>query len=291
MSRASRRSVGVALALLLALASRADALITLEVRVDVALRDDVTVHVGANNIGDEPAEDVVPEATLGHETKRGAEPKSLPPHGFVAAWDLRFPKPAPLGTLPIVVQLRYADGFGHRMSAPAVHVLRTGGSPDGNVSVALEATDLTVSGSGSGSGSATVRITNREAEPVRGTLGLVGSTEIAVSPAERQIEVAPGATLTVPVTIENHGALDGSATALWAWVTLTRPSWVETLTANTALSVVSAARNDERGWDRRLLALGGVAAVALLLLGIRRLLAPKNAPRTRAARRRSRRDA
>jgi len=285
MSRASRRSVGVALALLLALASRADALITLELRVDVALRDDVTVHVGVNNIGDEPAEDVVPEVTLGDETKRGAEPKSLPPHGFVAAWDVTFRKPAALGTLPIVVQLRYADGFGHRMSAPAVHVLRTGGSPDGNVSVALEATDLAASGS------ATVRITNREAEPVRGTLGLVGSTEIAVSPAERPIEVAPGATLTVPVTLENRGVLDGSATALWAWVTLARPSWVETLTANTAVSVVTAPRNDERRYDRRLLALGGVAVVALLLLGIRRLLAPKDAPRTRAARRRSRRDA
>jgi len=277
--------VGVALALLLALASRADALITLELRVDVALRDDVTVHVGVNNIGDEPAEDVVPEVTLGDETKRGAEPKSLPPHGFVAAWDVTFRKPAALGTLPIVVQLRYADGFGHRMSAPAVHVLRTGGSPDGNVSVALEATDLAASGS------ATVRITNREAEPVRGTLGLVGSTEIAVSPAERPIEVAPGATLTVPVTLENRGVLDGSATALWAWVTLARPSWVETLTANTAVSVVTAPRNDERRYDRRLLALGGVAVVALLLLGIRRLLAPKDAPRTRAARRRSRRDA
>ena len=285
MSRASRRSVGVALALLLALASRADALITLELRVDVALRDDVTVHVGVNNIGDEPAEDVVPEVTLGDETKRGADPKSLPPHGFVAAWDVTFRKPAALGTLPIVVQLRYADGFGHRMSAPAVHVLRTGGSPDGNVSVALEATDLAASGS------ATVRITNREAEPVRGTLGLVGSTEIAVSPAERPIEVAPGATLTVPVTLENRGVLDGSATALWAWVTLARPSWVETLTANTAVSVVTAPRNDERRYDRRLLALGGVAVVALLLLGIRRLLAPKDAPRTRAARRRSRRDA
>ena len=285
MSRASRRSVGVALALLLAMASRADALITLELRVDVALRDDVTVHVGVNNIGDEPAEDVVPEVTLGDETKRGAEPKSLPPHGFVAAWDVTFRKPAALGTLPIVVQLRYADGFGHRMSAPAVHVLRTGGSPDGNVSVALEATDLAASGS------ATVRITNREAEPVRGTLGLVGSTEIAVSPAERPIEVAPGATLTVPVTLENRGVLDGSATALWAWVTLARPSWVETLTANTAVSVVTAPRNDERRYDRRLLALGGVAVVALLLLGIRGLLAPKDAPRTRAARRRSRRDA
>jgi len=285
MSRASRRSVGVALALLLAMASRADALITLELRVDVALRDDVTVHVGVNNIGDEAAEDVVPEVTLGDETKRGAEPKSLPPHGFVAAWDVTFRKPAALGTLPIVVQLRYADGFGHRMSAPAVHVLRTGGSPDGNVSVALEATDLAASGS------ATVRITNREAEPVRGTLGLVGSTEIAVSPAERPIEVAPGATLTVPVTLENRGVLDGSATALWAWVTLARPSWVETLTANTAVSVVTAPRNDERRYDRRLLALGGVAVVALLLLGIRRLLAPKDAPRTRAARRRSRRDA
>src|SRR5437868_3591453 len=129
MPRASRLPVGVALALLLAAAPRADALITLELRVDVALRGDVTVHVGASNIGDEPAEDVVPEVTLGVETKRGAEPKSLPPHGFVAAWDVPFAKPSALGTLPIFVQLHYADGFGHRMSAPAVHVLRTGGSP------------------------------------------------------------------------------------------------------------------------------------------------------------------
>jgi hypothetical protein len=283
MRRASRLAVGVALALLPAVAPRADALITLELRVDGALRDDVTVHVGANNIGDEPAEDVVPEVTLGDETKRGAEPKGLPPHGFTAAWDLTFPKPTALGTLPIFVQLHYKDGFGHPMSAPAVHVLRTGGSPAGNVDVTLEATDLATTGS------ATVRIRNREDRPATGTLRLVTSTEIVASPAERPIEVAPGATLTVPVRLENRGALDGSATGIWAAVTLTRPSWVETLTANAAVSILAAPRDDERRYDTVLTAFVAVALVALLLVGGRRLLGPKASPRTRAARRRSRR--
>lgn len=285
MRRATTWATGVAIALSFALAPRADALITLELRVDVALRDEVTVHVGANNMGDEPAEDVVPEVTLGDTTKRGAEPKSLPPHGFLAAWDLTFPKPTALGTLPVVVQLHYADGLGHRMSAPAVHVLRTGGPPAGDVVVTLEAADVAATGH------ATVRVANREAAPVAGTLRMVGSTEIAPSPAERPIEVAPGATLTVPVTLENRGAIDGSATALWAYVTLTRPSWVETLVASAALSVVAAPRDDERRYDTLLLALGGTAAVALVLWGARRLLAPKATPRTRAARRRSHRDA
>jgi len=209
----------------------------------------------------------------------------LPPEGFVGAWDLTFPKPAALGTLPVVVQLHYADGFGHRMSAPAVHVLRTGGSPDGKVDVTLEASPLATTGN------ATVRVTNHEDAPVKGTLRLVTSTEIAASPAERPIEVGPGATLTVPVTIENRGALDGSATAVWAAVTLMRPSWVETLTASTAVSIVPPPREDERRWATPLKTLGAIAVIALLLWIGRRLLAPRAAPGTRAARRRSRRNA
>jgi hypothetical protein len=284
MRRATTWATGVAIALSLALVPRADARITLELRVDVALGDEVTVHVGANNIGDEPAEDVFPEVTFDDQTKR-ADPKSLPPHGFIAAWDLTFPKPTALGTLPVVVQLHYADGLGHGMSAPAVHVLRMSATPTGDVVVTLEAGDVAATGN------ATVRIANPEAAPVTGTLRIVGSTEIVPSPAERPIEVAPGATLAVPVTLENRGAIEGGATALWAYVTLTRPKWIETIVANAALSIIVAPRDDERRYDTLLVALGGTAAVALLLWGGRRLLTPKVAPRTRAARRRSRRDA
>jgi hypothetical protein len=55
------------------------------------------------------------------------------------------------------------------------------------------------------------------------------------------------------------------------------------------VSILAAPRDDERRYDTVLTAFVAVALVALLLVGGRRLLGPKASPRTRAARRRSRR--
>jgi len=275
----ARLATGMAVVALVLLGRPAEALITLELRVDAALRDAVAVHVGVKNLGDEPAEGALPDVTLLGTTVRGTEPASLPP-GFVAAWDLELPRPSALGTLPIVVQLHYSDGFGHPLSAPAVHVLRTAGTPAGEVDLALETTPVAETGT------ATVRIENREAAAVTGTLHVVASAELGVTPAERPLEIAPGATLTVPVHVENHGALDGSTAALWAYVTLARPTYVDTLAASAAVPVVPPVRNESRA-RTVLLALAGAAAVGCLLWGARRLLAPAAAPRSRADRRRS----
>src|SRR5204863_5515 len=77
--------------------------------------------------------------------------------GYVAAWALTLPRPSVLGTLPWVVQRRYADATGHRMSAPAVHVVRTAGTPAANVPIAMDARFETIE-----RGGGTVRITNDE---------------------------------------------------------------------------------------------------------------------------------
>lgn len=273
---ARRTAISASVVGLALLAASSEAAITLEMRVDAAVRADVRVHVGVTNLGDEGAEDAVPEVTLLGTTVRGAEPAAVPPQ-FTAAWDLTVPRPTALGTLPIVVQLHYADGFGHRMSAPAVHVLRTAGAPDGRVVLAIDATPVVASGT------VTVRIANREDAPVSGTLGLVPSTELVVTPIERPVEIAPGADLTVPVHVENRGALEGSTTAVWAWLTIQRATHVETLAAGAAVPVV--APPDPKARTRILLTLAGVSTVVLLGWAIRRLLASP-APPTRAERRR-----
>ena len=275
MKRAATWTALVALGLL---AEPAAAAIMLELRVDSELRADLAVHVVVKNIGDEPAENALPELTLAGTTVHAADPASLPT-GFTAVWDLTLPRPTALGTLPLVVQLHYTDGFGHRMSAPAVHVVRTAGIPPGAVTLAVEATSV------GDEGTATIRLANREAARVTGTLALVASVELAVTPAGRPIEMAAGETLSVPVRIENRGAIPGSTAALWAYVTLERGSSVETLVANAALPVGLGAAEQTRP-SELILPLAGASAAALLLWGARRLLAPARTPRSRADRRR-----
>jgi hypothetical protein len=277
MKRAATWTALVALGLL---AGPAAAAIMLELRVDSELRADLAVHVVVKNIGDEPAEGALPELTLAGTTVHAADPASLPT-GFTAVWDLTMPRPTALGTLPLVVQLHYADGFGHQMSAPAVHVVRTAGNPSGAVSLAVEATSV------GDEGTATIRLANPEATRVAGTLALVASAELAVTPAERPIEMAAGGTLTVPVRIENRSAIPGSTAALWAYVTLERGASIETLVASAALPIGPGAAEQSRP-SEMILPLAAVGAAAILLWGVRRLLAPARVPRSRADRRRRR---
>src|SRR5258706_11561293 len=141
----SRATTWMALGALALGASLTDAAITLELRVDAEVRTDVAVHVVVKNLGDEAAEAASPDATLAGATAHGDAPASVPP-GFTAAWDMTLPRPAALGTLPLVIQLRYADGLGHHMSAPAVHVLRTAGTPPPAITLELEASPVTEAG-------------------------------------------------------------------------------------------------------------------------------------------------
>src|SRR5688572_7090685 len=135
MGRATTAAAIVALVLR---AATCEAAIMLEMRVDSVVRDELRVHVQVTNRGDEGAEGAVPEVTLLGTTVRAAEPKTVPPQ-FTVSWDVTLPRPTALGTLPVVVQLHYADAFGQPMSAPAVHVLRTAGAPDGQVALAIDA--------------------------------------------------------------------------------------------------------------------------------------------------------
>ena len=276
----TRAESWMALVVLGLLAWPAAAAITLEMRIDSELENDLLVHLVVKNIGDEPAEEVVPELTLAGSTVHATDPASMPA-GFTARWDLTLARPTALGTLPLVVQLHYADGFGHRMSAPAVHVVRTSGTASGAVTLALEATSV------ADAGTATVRLASAETARVAGTLVLVPGVELTTTPVERAIEIAAGETLTVPVRIENRGAIAGSSAALWAYVTLERGSAIETLVASAPLPIGTGAAEAPRP-SAIVLPLAAVAAVAALLWGARRLLAPARTPRSRADRRRRR---
>lgn len=270
-----------ALVAVLAVASRGEATITLELRVDAEVHADVTVHVAVRNVGEEDALDVLPHLTLAGASATGDAPTPLA-SGFVASWDVHLPRPRTLGTLPLVVQLRYADGLGHRMSAPAVHVVRTAGTPAADVAVAVDAAFGTID-----RGSGTVRITNREADTVTGTLALVANEEVDLVPAERTVEVAPGATVAVPIEIRNHDALPDSAIALWASLQLARGAAVETVLGSAIVRVQVAAPPAEPPW--LLLALLGLGALALVAWGLRRFASADDSARTRAERRRARR--
>jgi hypothetical protein len=275
------RLLGIALGALLMVASRSEATITLELRVDADVRTEVAVHVAVKNVGEEDAADVLPEVTLAGASAKGDAPTALAA-GYVAAWDLTLPRPSALGTLPLVVQLRYADATGHRMSAPAVHVVRTAGTPAANVAIAMDARFETIE-----RGGGTVRITNHETAPASGTLTLVGNEELLLTPRERAIEVPPGSTVALPFEIGNRGALPDSAVALWASLALARGASVETVVASAVIPVTVAVAAPERPWG--LVAVGAVALLALVAWRLRRAVAPSDGPRTRAHRRRARR--
>ena len=261
------------------LAPRGEAAITIELRVDAEVRRDVAVHVSARNIGDEPAEGVRPDARLLDATAHAEPPASLRP-GFVEAWDVTLPRPAGLGTFPLVVVLEYADAFGRRMSVPAVHQVRTAATPPSDVQLAVEPTPVV------STGTAVVRLENRETAPITGTLRTIASGDLAVEPATRAIEVAAGGTLTVPLRVENRSALPGSTAALWAYATLERGGWVETVVASGSIPIGDPAP----AWTSPRIALGLAAVVvaALAVWALRWWLAPHDPPRSRADRRRAR---
>jgi hypothetical protein len=275
----ARGPLGTTLVALIVLAARGEAAITIELRVDAEVRRDVAVHVSAKNVGDEPAEGVRPDARLLDATAHAEPPASLRP-GFVEAWDLTLPRPAGLGTFPLVVILEYADAFGRRMSVPAVHPVRTAATPPSDVRLAIEPTPIV------STGTAMVRLENRETTQITGTLATIASGDLAVEPATRPIEVAAGGTATVPLRVENRSALPGSTAALWAYVTLERGGWVETTVASGGIPIGDP--SPVRTSPRIALGLAGVVVATLAAWALRRWLAPEHAPRSRADRRRAR---
>ncbi len=276
MARAPLRSLLVALALL---ASRAEAAITIELRVDAEVRRDVAVHVSAKNVGDEPAEHVSPDARLLDGTAHAEREVALRP-GFVESWDMTLPRPAALGTFPLVVVLAYADAFGRRMSVPAVHQVRTAATTPSDVAITLEPPRLVTAAT------ATVQIANHETTSIAGTLATVASGDLAVEPVTRAIALEAGGTLAVPLRVENRSALPGSTAALWVYATLDRGGWTDTAIASGTVPIGDPSATPAS--PRIALALGVIGAAAALVWGLRRWLAPSAAPRSRADRRRAR---
>jgi hypothetical protein len=269
----------VLVALAAVLSARAEAAITIELRVDAEVRRDVAVHVSAKNIGDEPAEGVRPDARLLDATVQADRTVSVRP-GFDEGWDLSLPRPTALGTFPLVIVLHYADAFGRRMSVPAVHQIRTTATTPSDVRLAIEPTPIVTAGT------AVVRIENRETAAVTGTLATIASGDLAVEPARRAIEVAPGASIAVPLRVENRSALPGSTTMLWAYATLERGGWVETVIASGTIPIGDPSTTSVS--PRIALVLAGVVVAALAAWSVRRWLAPRHAHRSRADRRRAR---
>lgn len=269
--------MAMALATLLLFAPGVDAAITLEVRVDAKIETDVAVHVRVHNIGDEPAEGVLPDATLLGASASGAE-RAAVPSGFEMTWDVHLPRPTELGTFPLVVIVHYLDGLGHRMSAPAIHLVRNAGTPPARVTLALEASPLVTIAAGS------VRIVNQEDDPIAGTLVLITGEELRVVPAERPIEVPAGGTIRVPVELRNLSALAGSTTSLWASLSLRHASYADTVVASVAVPVVVASSDAPRAiaWP-----LGAIVVGGAIVWAIRRWVAPASTPRSRSERRRA----
>jgi hypothetical protein len=274
----ARGSLATTLVALVVLAARGDAAITIELRVDAEVRRDVAVHVSAKNVGDEPADGVRPDARLLDATAHGDPPASLRP-GFVERWDLTLPRPAGLGTFPLVVVLQYADAFGRQMSVPAVHQVRTAATPPSDVHLTVDATPIVTVGT------ATARIENREASPIVGTLATVASGDLAVEPATRAVEIAAGGTVTVPLRIENRSALPGSTTALWVYATLERAGYVDTVVADGTIPIADPTAGSAS--PRIALLFAAVVVTAIAAWSVRRWISPTDAP-SRADRRRRR---
>jgi hypothetical protein len=260
------------------LARGAHGSITLELRVDADVADRVDAHVVVKNLGDEPAEHVLPEAGLAGATARGDGPASMPP-GFTASWDLALPRPAGAGTFPLVVELAYQDAFGHAFSVPAVHLVRTPGAGRPLLDVTMSSPPPLQQ-----TGTVTVAVTSRAATSMAGTLHLVAGRDVSVVPAERPIELAAGATTSVPVTVTAADGIPGSTTALPAYVTAAQGDRWEAAAAST-LVTLGAPPVESNAAGFALLA--AALAVVGLLIAARRWLARTPNADTRAARRRA----
>jgi hypothetical protein len=219
---------------LLLLARVAHATLSLEVTADSEIRGETSVRVTAANVGDEPAQDLVAEASFLGTTVHG-DPLDALPLRFSHVWNFTLPRPPGPGSFPLVVRLRYSDAFGHVTSAPVVHVVRTPGMALSPLEVTIEMGPLAATAEGR------VRIVNPEPVALDGTLGVVGGADLAIAPSAQAVTVPGRGTLDVPLHVENHGALAGSTVPLYAYLTVPRGDHQDSAVGTAGVAIVDAA--------------------------------------------------
>jgi hypothetical protein len=174
------------------------------------------------------------------------------------------------------VDLHYADAFGHRLSAPVVHVVRTPGMAPAQIRIAVEADAITSTGRGR------VALDNPENVALDAILAVVAGAGVGVEPSSRPVVVPAHGHLDVPLRLDNPDAPPGGTVPIYAWVTIARDDRHETAVVSTNVAVVDAAGRDGPVIGALGLAAILAAVVTLAVLWRRR----RSAPRTRAERRR-----
>ncbi len=168
---------------------------TAESRAEVA----PTLAVVALNAGDEPAREVRPEVLYQHHTYAG-EAATLEP-GARREWRLALVPPPSPGTFAATVHVRYRDALSRWRSVPLVAQVP---APDGSPVLARLALEVRPVGR---AGSATLLVENPDSRPIAGRVVLVLGDGLATDPESLPVEVAAHGRTTVPLVLENRGAL------------------------------------------------------------------------------------
>jgi hypothetical protein len=195
---------------MVALAATSRAEVTLRTTATATVTERALVRLEVANAGDVSATDVTPEVVYQGRQVRGETLAELRP-GDHHAWSFDLPLPTEPGTVPAVIQVRYADSTGHRTSVPAVATVVTPGLlPVLEARATLTTTPVTRFGR------ATVTLDNPTPVPIHGRLITVLPAGLTTEPESQPAEVPAHGSREVPIVVQNDGAVRGSNASIFA---------------------------------------------------------------------------
>jgi hypothetical protein len=204
------RSASLALLVLAALTSSGAgaAGLPLLIEAEVEPRPSTAIRVRATNTTGEVAQGATPEVIFRHGTATG-EPVDLGAGGH-HEWRIALPGAAEPGTAPATVRVRHRTARGVDAMGVAVVLVPTPGAAASPVRVSLSIGPVARHADGR------IVLENTGPEPVAGRAFLMLPGGLTVDPQSQPAVVAPGASVTLTLVVENAGALPASAYPAYA---------------------------------------------------------------------------
>jgi len=195
--------------LLVACAATARAGGGLEVTSTATVAAETTVVVDVRNAGEGDVSDVTPVVLFQGQERRG-DPRSTLAPGAQATWTFALPHPVEPGTVPAVVDVRYADARG-RHGVPAIAPVSTPGLlPEPEVEATLTAVPMT------GYARAQLLLSNPAAVAVHGRVIVVLPAGLSTEPVSQAAEVPASGRRIVPLVLQHDGVAPEAGVPMFA---------------------------------------------------------------------------
>lgn len=195
--------------LLVACAATAHAGGGLEVTASATVAAETTVVVDVRNAGTGDVSDVMPVVLFQGQERRGDPRPTLAPDAR-ATWTFALPHPVEPGTVPAVVDVRYADARG-RQGVPAIASVSTPGLlPEAEVQATLSAVPMM------GYARAELLLQNPAAVAIHGRVVVVLPSGLSTEPVSQATEVPARGRRIVPLVLQHDGVAPAAGVPMFA---------------------------------------------------------------------------